>query len=643
MTPSRPSGKLRHSLLARMLASSVLVAVCSITATAWLAVQGTSESLSTQQGQTLTVDTQIHDTLVGYAAAHPDWSGVRQTVEELAAETGRRIVLTTENRRPLADSAAGDAPLPARTSSVVDPLAVDVTLASEGADRIDPRAVGPFALDGEDRSRLRKMAQANADCLDGVYGLPAKVKVRPTGRPAIELPEGEVEADAWAYCGLGALDRPTDSEQDALDDLNELIDACIEPHGIGDVDYRIDGTAGTGVTVARDTPRAQAEEPEPPVPEGPRGQPAPSYAGEPPTGRGSTASKVDPRAAACVDSSRREQLDPHVAPAALLFIDHPAEDEETGLALSREGALRVFGVVLLVLMLTVGVSVTVSTRLVRPVRALTDAVQRMRAGEGSTRVRVRDSGEIGRLASAFNEMSEHLEQLEEQRKAMVSDVSHELRTPLSNLRGWLEAAQDGVADLKPERMTMLVEEAQLLQRIIDDLQELALADAGKLRLSPESVDAGDLVEQAAASHRLRAESAGLELVTEVSGNIPLVADRSRLLQAIGNLLGNALRHTPAPGRVTVRAHRSDGDAVIEVADTGTGIAPEHLPHVFNRFWRAEKSRNRQTGGSGLGLAIVRNIAELHGGGAEAASTPGEGSTFTLRLPLEPAHDRNPPG
>ncbi|SKA09753.1 Signal transduction histidine kinase [Marinactinospora thermotolerans DSM 45154] len=342
--------------------------------------------------------------------------------------------------------------------------------------------------------------------------------------------------------------------------------------------------------------------------------------------------QLDPRAAACVDSARREQLDPYVAPAALLFIDDPEQETTAGLMISREGIARISWVVLLVLVLTVAVSVTLSARLVRPVRALTDAVQRMRAGDGSARVEVADSGEIGRLAVAFNEMSEHLQRLEEQRKAMVSDVSHELRTPLSNLRGWLEAVQDGVADPEPERMAMLVEETLLLQRIIDDLQELALADAGRLRLSLGLVDAGELVEQSVASHRLHAETAGVELSARLSGDLTLVADRGRLLQAVGNLVGNALRHTPAGGRVTVTARGAGEAVVIEVADTGEGIAPEHLPHVFDRFWRAEKSRNRRTGGSGLGLAIVRNLAELHGGTAEVAAEPGRGAVFTLRLP-----------
>jgi two-component system sensor histidine kinase BaeS len=207
-------------------------------------------------------------------------------------------------------------------------------------------------------------------------------------------------------------------------------------------------------------------------------------------------------------------------------------------------------------------------------------------------------------------------------------VSHELRTPLSNIRGWLEATQDGVAELDPALTISLVEEAMLLQHIVDDLQQLALADAGKLRLHLEPVDVADLVEQIATVHR--AAAAGLTV--EVTGRPNLDADPVRLRQAVGNLLANAVHYTPAGGRVSLRAYADGDDVLIEVADTGPGIAPEHLPYVFDRFWRAEKSRSRQTGGSGLGLAIVRQLAEAHAGSATVRSEPGRGATFVLRLP-----------
>ncbi|WP_233515446.1 sensor histidine kinase [Marinitenerispora sediminis] len=670
---------MRDSLLVRVLASSVLVAVCSVTATAWLAVQGTTGAITQEQGETLAIDTEIHDTLLGYAATHPDWSGVGATLRDLADETGRRVSLTTENRQVIADSAADRPPLPPRASSVVDPLAVDVTLVSEDAGRIDPRATGPFTLDSDERDRLRGIADDVAACLNA-QGFEAEVATEPGGRPEVRN-IADVPVEWSASCGMDELDAPTEGERQALDELNELINTCLARADRSPVTYRLDGTWTSAEPAparpgSKTVPAAEAApsppmapDPEPPAPDPPGDEPAAPSAdpgeavpepaedpvpppGDPaPPGGGMepaatpmpspasgpsmapTAPETDPVEAACVDSGRREQLEPYVAPAALLFIDDPEAGADGPLSLSGAGLTRIVGVVAAVLLLTVLVSVTVSTRLIRPVQALTREVRRMRAGEGAARVPVRDDGELGRLAAAFNEMSEHLERMEEQRKAMVSDVSHELRTPLSNIRGWLEAGQDGVATLDTERMAMLIEETLLLQRIIDDLQDIALADAGKLRLSPGHVDVRELLEQAVASHRLHAEAAEVELLLDVRDDIRLVADRERLLQVVGNLLGNALRHTPGPGRVTVRASRDDGAALIEVADTGSGIAAEDLPHVFSRFWRAEKSRDRRTGGSGLGLTIVRNIVELHGGTVSVASTLGEGSTFALRLPL----------
>lgn len=182
-------------------------------------------------------------------------------------------------------------------------------------------------------------------------------------------------------------------------------------------------------------------------------------------------------------------------------------------------------------------------------------------------------------------------------------------------------------------MASLLEEALLLQHIIDDLRDLAAADADSFRLHREPVRIAELIDQVAEAHRARAEAAGVLLsVLPTDGEAELVADPVRLRQAVGNLVDNAVRHTPRCGSVTVAACPVGDELVIEVADTGTGIDPDELPHVFDRFWRAEKSRSRQTGGSGLGLAIVRQLAHAHGGTVTATSRPGEGAVFTLRLP-----------
>ncbi|WP_328333637.1 sensor histidine kinase [Streptomyces sp. NBC_00455] len=650
---------LRKSLLGRLLAVSALVAACSVVATAWLAAQTTSGAIKQEQGQNLTADTRIYNTLLGYAAAHPRWDGVEATVRELARQSGRRIALTTENHQSLADSAAARKPLPAlppQVSAVVDPLSLDTTLAARSsaktdtsADRIDPRAVGPFRLPASERERLKKAADHAVTCLSGL-GIASDAVVGPSGRPRIQPVGNDPDRTQGTRCGTEALDAPTPTERKALTALNHLADACLGRQHRPAIQLSLNLSWNESAAVAA-------------VPEPKAGSrlASPEPTPVPPSVRNSD----DDRAiASCVGTARREQLSSYVASPALLFIGDQGGATVPGFNLSPANTARIAGVAALVLALTVGASVLAGARLVRPLHALTNAAQRMRDGGSSEPVEVTTDNEIGRLAATFNDMSAHRARLEEQRKAMVSDVAHELRTPLSNIRGWLEAAQDGLAEPDPAFVSSLLEEAVQLQHIIDDLQDLSAADAGALRLHVEPVRIQDLLGQVASAHQARAETAGVTLtVTGAPPGTPalvLAADPVRLRQAVGNLVSNAVRHTPPGGQVTLRVRGGTPDpaggpatdapftkaavtapftdaafteAVVEVADTGTGIPAEYLPYVFDRFWRAEKSRNRRTGGSGLGLAIVRKLAEAHGGTASAASAEGEGSVFTLRLPL----------
>lgn len=363
---------------------------------------------------------------------------------------------------------------------------------------------------------------------------------------------------------------------------------------------------------------------------------------------------ADAKAAACLGSARREQLGPYVSAPALLFVTSSdgsrtaaaRAGETSGFSLSRANTTRLAGLSAGILAVTVAVTAFAASRLTRPLRALTTATQRMKTGEAAEPVNARSAGsagEIRQLADAFNDMAahrkaleDHRKALEDQRQAMVSDVAHELRTPLSNIRGWLEAAEDGVVATDPELVSSLLEEAVLLQHIVNDLQDLAAADAGTLRLHREPVHASDVVDQVAAAHQAGAEAAGVRLSATTTGDPCFTADPLRLRQAIGNLVSNAIRHTPEGGSVTIDCRAALDAVVVEVADTGTGIDPDDLPHVFDRFWRADKSRTRSTGGSGLGLAIVRQLVEGHGGTVTARSTPGEGAVFTVRVPSEPS-------
>ncbi|MHA6763849.1 sensor histidine kinase [Streptacidiphilus sp. PAMC 29251] len=583
---------LRRSLVVRLLATSVLVAVCSIAATAWLAVKSTSRAIEQQQSQALSQDARIYSTLLSYAATHHSWDGVGPAVTELARGTGRRIALTTSARLPLADSAPADAsPLPLQASAVVDPLNVDPSLgAGSGTSRISPQATGPFQLSGKEQADLLEEADETIRCLQ-YQGQTAQVATSPAGRPDVITSSGYAAILVIEKCNSKLLRFPTPGETKALNQLDALVNPCVTRQGLPPVQVNLSY----------------------------------SWSGQP-----TTSKKASQAIAACVESGRREQLAPYVAPAALLFVTSPTQTPGSVFDLSRANTVRIAEVTALVLAVTITVTALVATRLIRPLRTLAEAAQH--PSEPHARVPVRGKDEISYLAAAFNDLSQRRERMEQQREAMVSDVAHELRTPLSNIRGWLEAVQDGVAVADPPLVSSLLQEALLLQHIIDDLRDLAAADADTFRLHPEPVRLREVVQRVAAAHQDAARAAGVTLDTRTEGDPKLVADPLRLRQAIGNLVSNGIRHTPTGGSVTVTAYRAGQETLIQVADTGSGIGPEDLPHIFERFWRAEKSRNRQTGGSGLGLAIVRQLVEAHGGTVTAASTPGAGSVFTVRLP-----------
>jgi signal transduction histidine kinase len=279
------------------------------------------------------------------------------------------------------------------------------------------------------------------------------------------------------------------------------------------------------------------------------------------------------------------------------------------------------------------VTFALSRRILGPVEALTGAVRRMAGGDLAQRVRVQSRDEIGELARAFNAMADGLARAEQLRRNMVNDIAHELRTPLTNLRCQIEALQDGLAAPTPEVMASLHEEAMLLNRLVGDLQELALAEAGQLRLERGPVSVRDVITQVTGAFEAQAAGKGIALVSDVPRELPAIyADAERVGQMLRNLLANAVAHTPRGGSVSVGARAAGGQVEIVVADTGAGIEPEHLPNVFERFYRVDGSRARSTGGAGLGLAIVKQLAEAQGGGVRVESEVGSGSSFFVTLP-----------
>jgi signal transduction histidine kinase len=257
----------------------------------------------------------------------------------------------------------------------------------------------------------------------------------------------------------------------------------------------------------------------------------------------------------------------------------------------------------------------------------------MSHGDLSARVPVESDDELGQLATAFNGMAENISRQEELRRNMVGDVAHELRTPLTNLRGYLEATRDGLVAPDAALVDNLYEETMLLTRLVTDLHELAQAEAGQLTLVRTPTPISEVIEKAVEILRPQAESKGVALSVDVAPDLPPAdIDRERIGQVLRNLLNNALAHTPERGTISVSAARENGMIRVTVRDTGEGISAEDLPHVFDRFYRADRSRARQTGGYGLGLAIVRQLVEAHGGAVTVASELGRGSVFAFTVP-----------
>ncbi len=282
-------------------------------------------------------------------------------------------------------------------------------------------------------------------------------------------------------------------------------------------------------------------------------------------------------------------------------------------------------------------SLLLARLIVGPIERQIAVARKMERGDLSQRVDNPGSGEVAELARALNSMAEGLEKGQQLRQNMVADVAHELRTPLHNVLGYLEMLRDGLAEPTPEALTSVYDEASTLKRLVDDLQQLALAESGQLRLEREVVSPATLLKQAAVAGAPGAAEKGIDVVVEVPDDLPEVTvDVGRINQVLRNLVSNAVLYSPRGGRITLSAHLVDKphQAVeIAVADTGPGIARDDLPYVFERFYRSDRSRTRATGGAGLGLTIAKELVEAHGGTLRAESEPGYGARFCFTLPV----------
>jgi len=316
-------------------------------------------------------------------------------------------------------------------------------------------------------------------------------------------------------------------------------------------------------------------------------------------------------------------------------------------------ALGIAGAVMVGVALSLGL--LLARVITRPVRELTSAAKKIAGGDLTQHVPVRSRDELGQLAGQFNHMSADLARATRLRQQMTADVAHDLRTPLTVIAGYLEALRDQILKPTPERFAMMYDETQLLLRLANDLHTLSLADAGELPLDRRPIAPRQLLERVAQTYQHAARQSDVSLRVEGDGQLPEVdVDAEQLTRALSNLVSNALRYTPQGGAITLsatletkdeRPKTKDVDAInsssvlrpsslviLEVSDTGAGIGEEHLPSIFERFYRADPSRQQATGGSGMGLAIVRSIVEAHGGQVGVASALDQGTTFTIALP-----------
>lgn len=618
---------MRRSVLVRFLGLSLAVALGAVIATAVLATYSTSEKLQGEidanTGQ-LQVDGEVFNTLSEYAADHPTWAGVDKEVHRLADQLGRRVALTEPDGTVIADSARmlGAGPelpsVPAATidarsqgggvafSGTMSVYGLRKAVAANATQKITAAAVAPlpplyfgWGLTDDERREREQLADQAAACYRA-EGRPASVaRTGTTPQVMIESSKSAEGVSVMQFakpgqkatdkCVPAGLNAPSAKAKVVNDDEVRRATECLDKAG---ETYKVAAEGGLRMVLPNDK------------------------------------TEMTDTFVTCTSEARSQALTPYVAPAAKLYLGA----KSTFNVFSGEGMLRTAATALGVLLIAALVMIFAGRRLVRPIVALTGAAQRMRNGDHAARVPVTGKDEVARLGHAFNAMAESIQQHDHQRKAMVSDVAHELRTPLANIKGYLVASEDGVVPLDRELVTSLLEETGLLEHLVADLQDLALADAGMLRLHQAPRDLTELVQQVVSAHRPAAETAGVSLTADVPESAPASVDSARIRQALGNLVSNAIRFTPSGGQVVLGVRRVADGYNLTVTDNGTGIADEHLPHLFDRFYRAEQSRNRATGGSGLGLAITKHLAEAHGGRITVTSRPANGSVFTIWVP-----------
>jgi signal transduction histidine kinase len=307
----------------------------------------------------------------------------------------------------------------------------------------------------------------------------------------------------------------------------------------------------------------------------------------------------------------------------------PAEDRY----LSRTNqAILVAGLAALVIALVFGI--LLARQLTKPIQELTLATSKIAEGELEQEVQVRSDDEVGQLTTSFNRMSKEVARANLLRRQMTADIAHDLRTPLTVISGYIEAMRDQVLEPSEARLTMIYSEIEHLQKLVDDLRVLSQAEAGELRLNRQWIQPEELIERAAALFTNLAESKDIHMLTDIKQPLPEIwIDEARIMQVLENLISNALRYTPGGGSITVSGEASAQEIIMAVQDTGSGIAPEDVPLVFQRLYRADSSRTETEGSTGLGLSIAKAFVESHGGTISVESVLNQGTRMVIHLPV----------
>jgi two-component system, OmpR family, sensor histidine kinase BaeS len=568
----------------------MITTVTAIGATAWLTLSLTSREVTHAQQASKQHRYDIFDTVQKYGLTHGVWPGIDKVALDLAQQTRLHIQLTTADGEILVDTDT----MQGRRRSPVEaaPLTVDAR----------PGLAGTITADAADLPRI-----ADAEGLRRKFGVVGK----PIGLsdlfgplppdPLSALPAARVVRQAGQYrAALLAVqciakDNPSVPPALSLVDPPYLTAAQIK---------------GNPVCVRQATQRVLTN-----TDWQDAAWTAADACGQP---------DVDQQ---CLYEAFLKGIGPSAAVPLLLFLGAPAGTEID--ELGRPAAVGIAGLLVVALAGTA----LIARRVSRPVRRLTEASRLLATGQHDVRVPAVGDGELARLSASFNAMAEAVQRSEERQRRLVADVAHEMRTPLSNLRGYLEGLADGVVEPSRELFASLHEETMLQRRILDDLQVLADAESGELSYDRRLIDLAELAAGGVTAHRAVAYEAHVALHADAGHPVWVTADADRIRQVLGNLLTNAIRYTDAGGHVLVRVRAERGTAVLSVQDTGVGIAPDDLRRVFDRFWRADPTRQRATGGTGLGLTIAQRIVNDHGGRVEVTSQPGAGSTFTVMLPL----------